>query len=44
MWIIWYTYVVNDANLLQSNPVSLSYLSFLIALYSKNNNINTHTN
>lgn len=23
MWIIWYTYVVNDADLLQSNPVSL---------------------
>lgn len=22
MWIVWYTYVVNDANLLQSNPVS----------------------
>ena len=22
MWIIWYTYVVNDASLLQSNPVS----------------------
>lgn len=22
MWVVWYTYVVNDANLLQSNPVS----------------------
>lgn len=25
MWIIWYTCVVNDANLLQSNPVSIMW-------------------
>lgn len=30
MWLIWYTYVVNDADLLQSNPVSLSVVESYI--------------